>query len=209
MVEKPEEGICSRCDSENLEFYDDGSGRCLDCGRAFRWASKEELSQQKSDVDRSAQTEQTTSTSERPPDSTRRSQPQQMSGSQTTGVSRTNGTAPSRNGYTPSQKTGAIEEPKGRGFLWLGVVGLVLMMVGYVLASLFTMEVGLEEHREIIRGSYLLLTSVGVLMAGLGMLVFGSVADHLDEHIRKGLIMAAALLIALYLGFGQLSFFVF
>ena len=71
------------------------------------------------------------------------------------------------------------------------------------------MEIGLEEHHEIIRGLYLLLTSVGVLIAGMGMLVFGSIADHLDEHVRKGLVISSALLIALYLGLSQLMLFGF
>ena len=34
---KPKKGVCSKCDSKNLRLYDDGSGRCSDCGREFRW----------------------------------------------------------------------------------------------------------------------------------------------------------------------------
>lgn len=34
---KPKKGICSKCNSKKLRFYDDGSGRCSDCGREFRW----------------------------------------------------------------------------------------------------------------------------------------------------------------------------
>jgi predicted RNA-binding Zn-ribbon protein involved in translation (DUF1610 family) len=34
---KPKKGVCSKCDSKNLRFYDDGSGRCSDCGREFEW----------------------------------------------------------------------------------------------------------------------------------------------------------------------------
>ncbi len=34
---KPKKGICSKCNSKNLRFYDDGSGRCGNCGREFRW----------------------------------------------------------------------------------------------------------------------------------------------------------------------------
>jgi DNA-directed RNA polymerase subunit RPC12/RpoP len=36
-VVKPRKGICSKCNSRSLRFYDDGSGRCSDCGRQFRW----------------------------------------------------------------------------------------------------------------------------------------------------------------------------
>ncbi len=42
MVDKPTEGICGACDSESLEFFDDGSGRCTDCDRMFRWAPEKE-----------------------------------------------------------------------------------------------------------------------------------------------------------------------
>ncbi len=41
MVEKPTEGICGACDSEELEFFDDGSGRCISCDRVFRWDSED------------------------------------------------------------------------------------------------------------------------------------------------------------------------
>ncbi len=36
-VVKPPGGICGRCISRNLEFGDDGWGRCRDCGMDFRW----------------------------------------------------------------------------------------------------------------------------------------------------------------------------
>ncbi len=41
MVEKPTEGICGACDSEELEFFDDGSGKCISCDRVFRWDSED------------------------------------------------------------------------------------------------------------------------------------------------------------------------
>jgi len=34
---KPRGGICSRCNTNSLEFYDDGSGACMGCGRMFMW----------------------------------------------------------------------------------------------------------------------------------------------------------------------------
>ncbi len=34
---KPTEGICGVCQSRKLHFYDDGWGRCLECGSSFRW----------------------------------------------------------------------------------------------------------------------------------------------------------------------------
>ena len=34
---KPTSGICSVCERNSLEFYDNGLGRCLFCGRTFDW----------------------------------------------------------------------------------------------------------------------------------------------------------------------------
>lgn len=36
-IEKPSRGICGVCRSTRLHFYDNGWGRCLDCGSPFRW----------------------------------------------------------------------------------------------------------------------------------------------------------------------------
>jgi len=36
-IQKPRSGICSICRSPHVTFLDDGSGRCNDCGNAFRW----------------------------------------------------------------------------------------------------------------------------------------------------------------------------
>jgi hypothetical protein len=40
-VEKPKFGICILCDSDKLEFYDSGDGRCPNCGRTFKWFDKQ------------------------------------------------------------------------------------------------------------------------------------------------------------------------
>lgn len=34
---KPEKGVCGVCGSTRLQFFDDGSGRCIECGHTFRW----------------------------------------------------------------------------------------------------------------------------------------------------------------------------
>ena len=34
---KPEKGVCGVCSSTRLQFFDDGSGRCIECGHTFRW----------------------------------------------------------------------------------------------------------------------------------------------------------------------------
>ncbi len=36
-VKKPTRGKCAYCGSDLLEFYDDGTGICLNCGRTFSW----------------------------------------------------------------------------------------------------------------------------------------------------------------------------
>ncbi|MGM0405963.1 MAG: hypothetical protein ACQEQM_07475 [Thermoplasmatota archaeon] len=203
MVNKPSEGICSRCNSENLEFYDDGSGRCMNCGRTFKWASEEKIAQQTEDEDYSQKEHQETPSQES----------KETLGQQTgmvSGVSRTNGYRQNnRRAHTPNQRDHVVEKPSRRGFLWLGVTGLIFMMAGYILLSLFTMDIGLSEHQQMIQGLYILLTTVGVLMAGMGMMIYGAVADDLDGSVRMGLIIGSSLLIAIYLGIGQLSIFVF
>ncbi|MFQ5909338.1 MAG: hypothetical protein ACE5IJ_01285 [Thermoplasmata archaeon] len=41
-IAKPTEGICGACGSRNLEFYDNGWGKCAECSRAFQWSAKKE-----------------------------------------------------------------------------------------------------------------------------------------------------------------------
>ncbi len=37
QIVKPMKGICSKCGSKNLRFFDDGTGRCPNCRHDFRW----------------------------------------------------------------------------------------------------------------------------------------------------------------------------
>ncbi len=201
MVEKPTEGLCSRCDSESLEFYDDGSGRCLNCGRNFRWADKGEISQESKVQER--------------PQTTREFQFETMATSEvsqqnraTPSISRTNGESRTTSrGYTPDLENRTSKKSSGRKALWVGVVGFIFMIAGYVLLSLNMMEIGLEEHIEIIRGLFVLFTSIGVLIAGTGLAVHGATADDLGDNVRLGLLLSAALLIGIYLGIGQHIFY--
>ncbi|MFQ5838974.1 MAG: hypothetical protein ACE5HJ_09400, partial [Thermoplasmata archaeon] len=41
-IVKPEEGICSHCNSEDLEFGHSGWGECRSCGHRFLWSMKEQ-----------------------------------------------------------------------------------------------------------------------------------------------------------------------
>lgn len=36
-IERPARGVCGVCGSDHLTFYEDGWGRCTDCGSEFRW----------------------------------------------------------------------------------------------------------------------------------------------------------------------------
>ncbi|MFO8110345.1 MAG: hypothetical protein R6U17_07500 [Thermoplasmata archaeon] len=47
MVRKPSEGICGACGSEELEFFDDGSGRCTECQRTFKWKDNPKYTEKK------------------------------------------------------------------------------------------------------------------------------------------------------------------
>ncbi len=38
-LQRPRSGICGKCSSDRLTFYDDGWGRCDACGTTFRWRS--------------------------------------------------------------------------------------------------------------------------------------------------------------------------
>jgi uncharacterized membrane protein len=36
-VVKPTQGICSQCNANQLQFFDNGMGQCFNCGRTFDW----------------------------------------------------------------------------------------------------------------------------------------------------------------------------
>jgi predicted RNA-binding Zn-ribbon protein involved in translation (DUF1610 family) len=46
-VVKPVKGRCTSCGSRNLRFFDDGSGRCADCGRGFSFGGDSSRIQKK------------------------------------------------------------------------------------------------------------------------------------------------------------------
>jgi tetratricopeptide (TPR) repeat protein len=41
-IAKPTEGVCGACGSRNLEFYDNGWGKCGECDRVFQWSARKE-----------------------------------------------------------------------------------------------------------------------------------------------------------------------
>jgi uncharacterized membrane protein len=38
-VVKPAQGVCSQCNANQLEFFDNGIGQCFNCGRTFDWVA--------------------------------------------------------------------------------------------------------------------------------------------------------------------------
>ena len=46
-VVKPIKGKCSSCGSKNLRFFDDGSGRCTNCGKEFSFGGESSRIQEK------------------------------------------------------------------------------------------------------------------------------------------------------------------
>lgn len=212
MVEKPNEGICSKCGAESLEFYDDGSGRCVNCGRTFHWASEEELKQSQGQPKKQRTTDQyerssgTKQRSSQPSQGTSRETSQRSSRQQTMPAAQ--GKSKSRsNGYTRSKPSRAppssSEKSKSsRGFLYIALIGFIVTIVGYVLLSITTMGFELEMKTvQLLRGLYILLSSSGVLVVGLGLVHGAVTADDLHEKIRSWMLLAMALLLGLYLSF--------
>lgn len=46
ILVKPTFGICSQCNSSMLQFYDEGEGCCLNCGRQFTWIDPNMIQEQ-------------------------------------------------------------------------------------------------------------------------------------------------------------------
>ncbi len=187
MVDRPKEGICYQCGSENLVFKKDGTGRCRDCNRVFNWKSYS------TGVGR-----------------------YERSGKKTKivwGKPETN-TKPRRTsvdkGFLPSRVPASVSRRKPkRGFVWLGVIGIIMVIVGYSILFSIIMDSAPvedpEDSQEESRLTYpaLLLTYVGVMILCLGMFYGAATATHLDDQIRAWLIISMAILMGLFLSFGN------
>ncbi len=179
MVEKPEEGICSQCGTEELEFYDDGSGSCRNCGRVFRW--NHEVPESDLDVEIWGD--------EIPSEDIEHCQEQKNTG------------------FTPSRPPRAATRIKPKkGFLSICTAGIILLIVGYVMIFMLTADAAgggdiLEGNPEFINIA-LMLNSVGVLVLSLGLIYGATNADHLDSQIRAWMLIAMALILSLFLSFG-------
>ena len=179
MVEKPKEGICSQCGTEELEFYDDGSGSCRNCGRVFRW--NHEFPEPDLDVERwgdKIHSEYMGAWEEQ-----------------------------NNSGFTASRPPRATTRVKTKkGFLYICTVGIILLVIGYVMICMLMADAmgevdTLDEKPEFINIG-LMLNSVGVLVLSLGLIYGAATADHLDSQIRAWMLIAMALILSLFLSFG-------
>ncbi len=184
MVEKPKEGICSQCGTEELEFYDDGTGSCSNCGRVFRWdheTSKDFIEEHTpSDIDDEIDDE----------------------GSILPRFRKNRGFTPSR----PPAVSSRIKPKKG--FLYICITGIILLIVGYVLIfgstieSVEPMEDEVADDTHMFIPIALMLNCIGVLVLSLGLIYGAATAEQLDGQIRAWMILAMAIILGLFLTFG-------
>lgn len=219
MVEKPTEGKCSECGSEDLIFHDDGSGRCPDCGRVFRWVPEQEINEvepaQEEVPDRPETTHEDPYVEEtglmdeetaRPGSRiTSEKTSAAASGSSVSRISRSK-----RNGFHPTNKPKSVDKKEvKKGFLWIAAVGFILLMVGY--GMFYSMsavsELGEEPIEDLLAFKYIaiMLNYVGVILVGLGLVYGAATADHLDDKVRSWMLAAMAILLGLFLGLGWLT----
>ncbi len=178
MVEKPKEGICSQCGKEELEFYDDGSGSCINCGRVFRWNHEQ-------------------------PDTFT----EEHSFPDLENEDKINFEGRKNKGFTPSRLPAASMRIKAKnGFLYISIIGIVLLMIGYtIIFGLVAGSIGEEnaadEDIDLLHIS-LVLNSVGVLVLALGLIYGAATAEHLDNLIRGFMLLAMAIILGLFLTLG-------
>ncbi len=229
MAEKPEKGKCAKCGSENIIFYDDGFGRCLDCGRTFQWKDQEQEPQpQQSKPERSqsaqqqpkrqapspTQKSQTSSRTQQPsnkPQQKQSAKKSQTPRQQPTSSRSSSGKSPksSSQSRSTSRKSNINSKSKkksklSKGFLYLTTIGFIVMIVGYILMSVTMMGFDLDPDTvNLLIGMFTMFSYTGVLLIGLG-LVYGAVtADSLDKKIRAWMLIAMAILLGLFLSFNM------
>jgi len=211
MVEKPTEGKCSECGSENLIFHDDGTGRCPDCGRVFRW-SQEPQGTQKPEPRREEIPRQTDNqyneSGQAPVKERTTSQPtSERRNVSATGASVGRVSKSKRNGFHPSNKPKSAERKKEKkGFLYISAVGFILLMVGYgMFYGINAMSGFIEEpiqNMSAFRSLSMMLNYIGIILVGLGLVWGAATADHLDDKVRSWMLAAMAILLGLFLGLG-------
>ncbi len=226
MVEKPQEGKCAKCGSENVKFYDDGFGRCLDCGRTFQWMEEDEKQQQQpqqqqpQQQQRQQSPEKQQTTSRQPQSQQQRSertskssqpaqqqQPQKSSRQPQPTQQRSTQTKPSTRSRKTTKKTSKTKKSKvSKDYLYITSIGFILAIIGYIILSTTAMGFDIKpDTMQMLRGIYMLLSYTGVLLIGLGLVKGALTADHLDKKIRSWMLIATAILLGLFLSFNMLN----
>ena len=212
-VKKPTKGRCAYCGSDLLEFYDDGTGICLNCGRTFSWlkplsgpvtpqasTAPQAPPQHTAPPQRSAKTAQTYRG--RPPASTPRRAPEPMP----------RGTAP------PASVSG--EFPEGPGFLspkavsiiaFLGALFIGIGAITYILA--IPMGSWPKQSDVELIGN---ITKSGMIIWALGTMLFlmagfaAAGTREMSYRVRAALITSsvalAILSFALWIGLRMMNF---
>ncbi len=185
MVDKPSEGKCSECGSENLQFFDDGSGKCPDCGRTFTWASQPQQTQTQ------PSTQQTTA------------QPQRTQAPQQSKTQKS-----SSNKKTIRRKKSSSKKKKNKIFLWISAAGFIMLAIGYGLIFSIQSAIAFETTIDNANGLMLIgqmLNYIGIIVVGLGLTYGAATAEYLDAKVRAWMLAAMAILLGLFLTFGMFS----
>ncbi len=196
MVEKPEEGICFHCGSEDLVFKDDGTGRCKDCHRVFNWDTLPSIGEfEEERGDRYAEQlsenhwKEFEDFQDDIPD-TRDTRP------------------PSKKiDFNPSRTPAAASRKKPKkGFLWIGITGIITMIIGYSMFFLIMANTasggGVAENTPALSYIAIMLNCIGILLLGMGMFYGAAGAEHLDDRIRAWMFIAMAIILGLFITFG-------
>ncbi len=127
-VKKPTRGKCAYCGSDLLEFYDDGTGICLNCGRTFSW-----LKPLPGPVGQAQKA---------PPQTSAPPHRQQAAYASSVPVPREPRRAPKRSGASPEPVAETAEIQEGPGFLSpraisiLAFIGALLLGIGSIITIL-------------------------------------------------------------------------
>ncbi len=195
MVEKPKEGICFHCGSEDLVFKDDGTGRCKDCHRIFNWDSLFSIEEFEEEGENQFEEEIFQSHWKEFEDVGDDIQ-----------SNRDPRTPSKRIGFNPSRMPATRKKPN-KGFLWISIIGIIVMIMGYsmffVVMADTASEGSIAENTPALPYFAIMLSYIGVLVLGIGMLYGAAMAEHLDDRIRAWMLIAMALLLGLFLTFGN------
>ena len=172
QYKKPTKGRCAYCGSDMLEFYDDGTGICLNCGRTFSWLKplKEPVKPQVSSAAPAA--------AAAPVSSPKRSSPAPMQAA------------------VPPVKHGILS---ARAISALGLIGALLIGIGAIImiavlpmGSWPPSDFDSEVLGNITKGALMVWATGTMLFLMAGFSAAGT--DELDPNVRRTLISASVAL---------------